>query len=954
VDVVVLDRDARPVRGLTKADFTVLEDGQPQEVVSFEAREIQSEPALPQEAVAEPVVSNHGSPGSGRVLALVLDDLGIAPLGMTDVKKAAAQWLRDQAEARDEITLVTTSGDAWWSDRIGRGRADFLSVLDRIKSRKQAAGSTSEQMSDWEAHRIDQEWDGEVSNRVVDRWLAAGVCLMTFDAETSRRLCRQRVVGLARQMQGFIAVHSRAVFDTIEQVSRGLAGGRGRKSIVLFSEGFVRDQGDRREAAAIDAVRRANAAVYFVDSRGLIGLIGAYQAAASGPPPEAKDVGVSIFEETTLATGGSENLALETGGFAVTNNNDLNAGLVRVANESAAYYLLGYQPSKPASEKWRKLQVRVDRPGVKVRARQGYFPTLPPAPPVARTKKGDDREPPKASQAPLDPALLTGEEGAIPLRLATYVSDAATPALARVRVALEVGAASFVVSDTEDGGKVTFDLMLLGASRDQRVVYPIHERIEATLRGKESRPEWWTFTRELQLPAGVSQLRALVRDVSTGRTGTVAQRFEVPALDGFRLSTPILSDRVEASVAGGQGTTLLVAHREFRREGYLHGQYEVFGAGPTPVQAGYSLRAADGSLVREEAATPIDPGPSGRLVRNLSLPLDGLPEGSYELQIHVDKGPGTPALEAREPFALAGGESRPTVAAKAEEPPTPPVDPRLIPILEKAGRYVLEFERQFRDLSVEEGYHQWLTEPNGVTQRVTRSDLVYVAMPGPFAFTCFRDVVEADGKAIPGRASRLATLFLRESGATAIEKANKILAESAAYNIGARRTINVPTLALSLLRPDNQRHFRFRLRGKARRSGREAVEVEFEYASRTALVSRANQEGLPAEGRYVIDPADGTVLATELVLRFPGSSASARINVTYVLDPGLKVFVPAEMKERYADSGVLLTPDDIYTSQKGSLTPRVFGGVTQTEARYSNYRRFTVTTNESATLPSPP
>jgi hypothetical protein len=322
----------------------------------------------------------------------------------------------------------------------------------------------------------------------------------------------------------------------------------------------------------------------------------------------------------------------------------------------------------------------------------------------------------------------------------------------------------------------------------------------------------------------------------------------------------------------------------------------------------------------------------------------------------------TPSARAQQPPSVPTFPTQAeaiTVDAKPEAAvgpggPAPVVDPRLVPILDKAGQYVLEFERQFRDLSVEESYHQWLTEPSGVTQRLTRSDLVYVAVPGPFAFTCFRDVVEVDGRPIPNRASRLATLFLRESGATALEKANKILAESAAYNIGARRTINVPTLALSLLRPDNQRHFRFRQRGKSRRSGRDAVEVEFTYADPAPLVRRTSQEGLPAQGRFFVDPADGTVLATELVLSFPGSSATAKINVAYELDPGLKLFVPAEMKERYADSGVLLTPADIDTSQKASLTPRVFGGVTQTEARYSKYRRFTVTTDEQANLPASP
>jgi VWFA-related protein len=854
VDVVVLGRDGQPVRGLTKADFTVLEDGQPQEVVSFEAREMQAGSAEAKAAVPEPVVSNE-TPRNGRVMALVLDDLGIGLLGMNAVRKAVARWLSDQADPRDEITLVTTSGDAWWSDRIDRGRGDLLAVLERVKGKKETGGSLNEQISDWEAHKIDEEWGSplakSLADQVVNRWFASGACFMPTvptvaedsAKEQAQRICLNRVGSVARQMRNAITTHSVAVFDTIERVSKGLAGGRGRKSIVLFSEGFLRELGERREAAAIDASRRANAAVYFVDSRGLIGLIGAFQAAASGPPPDPGSVGSQIFGETVLATGGSENLAEETGGFAITNNNDLNAGLVRAANDSASYYLLGYQPSRPPSDKWRKLQVRVDRPGVKVRARQGYFPTLPPA---VSAEKAESRQKPPGNQ--IDPALLAGgEDAGIPLHLASSVLDEAAPNLARVRVVVEVGTAPFMVTDTADGGKVTLDLMLLGASRDKGVVYPIRERIEATLRGTGSRPQWWTFTRDLQLPAGVAQVRALVRDVATGRMGTLTQRLEVPAVEGLRLAA----------------------------------------RAPSP-----------------QVVTPT---------------VAAKPEGAV-------------GLEATAPV----------------------VDPRLVPILDKAGQYVLEFERQFRDLSVEESYHQWLTQPSGVTQRVTRSDLVYVAMPGPFAFTCFRDVVEVDGKPLPGRASRLATLFLRESGATAVEKANKILAESAAYNIGARRTINVPTLALSTLRPDNQRHFRFRYRGKARRAGREAVEVEFAYTAQTALVRRTTQEGLPAEGRLFIDPADGTVLATELILSFPGTSASAKINVAYELDPGLKAFVPAEMKERYADSGVLLTPADLIESRKGDLTPRVFGGVTQTEARYSKYRRFTVTTDESATLPPSP
>jgi hypothetical protein len=140
----------------------------------------------------------------------------------------------------------------------------------------------------------------------------------------------------------------------------------------------------------------------------------------------------------------------------------------------------------------------------------------------------------------------------------------------------------------------------------------------------------------------------------------VAQRFEVPPVDSFRLSTPILSDRIETSSAGGRQAPVLAAHREFRPQGRLYCQYEVFGAGPpggrSAVVASYSLRRADGSLVREGPPTPIVAGENGRLVRMLGLSLDGLSEGGYELQIRVENGPGGPAIEAREPFVLTRGD----------------------------------------------------------------------------------------------------------------------------------------------------------------------------------------------------------------------------------------------------------------------------------------------------------
>ena len=145
------------MRGLTKEDFTLLEDGRRQTIVGFEARELTSPGRdAPREGggTDERVAENKGSSElGGRTFAFLLDDLGTEVLTMEEVKRAVTTWLHDKADPRDEVTLATTSGDAWWSDRVGRGGSDLLAVLKRVQGKKPRQ-PPSEWMTDWEAYRI--------------------------------------------------------------------------------------------------------------------------------------------------------------------------------------------------------------------------------------------------------------------------------------------------------------------------------------------------------------------------------------------------------------------------------------------------------------------------------------------------------------------------------------------------------------------------------------------------------------------------------------------------------------------------------------------------------------------------------------------------------------------------------------------------------------------------------
>ena len=121
-----------------------------------------------------------------------------------------------------------------------------------------------------------------------------------------------------------------------------------------------------------DAARRNNVAVYFVDARGLVATTSNFSA-SEGSPTDARDIGAT-FADIALDAEGAVSMAETTGGFAIRNTNDLAGGLERLSRESRTYYLIGYVPAdERADGRFREIDVKVKRPGVRVRARKGYY-----------------------------------------------------------------------------------------------------------------------------------------------------------------------------------------------------------------------------------------------------------------------------------------------------------------------------------------------------------------------------------------------------------------------------------------------------------------------------------------------------------------------------------------------------------------------------------------------------
>ena len=271
------------------------------------------------------------------------------------------------------------------------------------------------------------------------------------------------------------------------------------------------------------------------------------------------------------------------------------------------------------------------------------------------------------------------------------------------------------------------------------------------------------------------------------------------------------------------------------------------------------------------------------------------------------------------------------VAVSAQSARAPIAQP-LDTVLPRMFAYVEQFLRDLGTMVAEEQYIQSVRSAPGFnrggdTRRELRSDFLLVNVPGQ-GWTPFRDVFEADGRAVRDRQDRLTSLFLSGTTASTIEQARRIMDEGARYNIGGgTRNINVPTLALMYLGPDARSGVRF-TEGKADRSGDGRV-IEFLEVQRPTLIGTTGSRNLPAHGRLWVNDATGTITRTEL--RAEDTGVEAEVTVTFELDPTIGQWLPKRMEDRFKRRG-------------DSSEVR---GV----ATYSRFRRFQVSTTEELAPP---
>ncbi len=941
LDMVVRDKRGQPVLDLRQDEIQVSEDGTRCEVVSvrlIQGGAVRPAPmgpvgaATPPGAPEVPEAASSATPARSSLVVLVFDQLTLEPA-------------RRAREAANQFAQRAFPPDTWFAvAKIGHGirlLQTFTSNLADLPKAIEAATLGGDVTHD---SAISPGFDS-----ITDQALGASNALSGGALSGSNG----RFPELDQVKQGFAQAfdmaartqRGRASIAPLEAMVKGLEPVQGRKTLIYFSEGL---QLPPAVQASFDKLlsdaNRANVTIYSLDTRGLTikspteDTARRLATAASGadPSPIGATASIDYGADAILdalrglnVQANMETLALATGGFLIGNSNDLGPGLDRVAGELASYYEVAYVPPLNArSDRFRHIQAKVLRPGVSLRTRSGYFPSASGTPEV------------QARDLPLMSALQAATPPHDFDQRAQVLHYAAEGSERDALLLVEVPLADLQL--TKDQALKTYraHLSLVALVKDDlgRLVtrlshdWPLEgslDQAESVARGTV------TFRRSLRLAPGKYQLEAAVQDRESGRLSVKRFGFAIPSGGpGPILSSLSMLKRGEAAAGEGGPTTdplrvaavALVPDLEpALPQGTRDASFfvRVYPSGPEPVKATVEVRRDDQVVGRSEPELPAR-DEKGEVAWVGGLDPSRFPPGSYELSVTVRQGVDE-AVE-RVPFRI---DPRPGAANGPEV-----VDAALATVLDRAGQYVADYEQTFRNLVAEENYIQWENGNMGLARRVLRSDLVFTTTPGPIPWTCFRDVYEVDGQRVREREARLEKLFLQGS-ASAVAQASAIRRESSRYNLGsAVRNINVPTLPLLFLHPRNQMRFRFQRKGQRWISGVPGAEIEFTEVTEPTLVNDGHDEDLPGEGRFWIDTNRGTVLRSEVTFHFKPHRALARITTEYRPEPGLNIWVPAEMKERYEDLG----------------GKRVFGSTVEGWAKYSNYRRFTVSTEEKVVV----
>jgi VWFA-related protein len=527
VDVVVTDKQGKPVSGLKAEDFTVEEKGKKQRVTFFqtpeEAQQLNTPPQL-----GPGIYSNKPefrSPG-GPLTVLLLD--------------AANTPFRDQAYSRQEMLKYVTQ-----QFKPGM-RMGVFTLTNSLQVLQDFTGDPEVLLAALKKYRPQEQ----VLQNAVPPPVSAG-------AESLGQAQAAATAQVAAIAQGFQSVQvayalDRRVeitLDAMRSLARILGGIPGRKNIVWLTAAFpfelIPEERNVSEAElvadlpniqhkAVDTIaagsvagteRQSNAAkireaaaelataqvaIYPVDVRGLIsGVEFMREDAANRQTSTASDRAISRTSDVSASQETMKAVADETGGRVYINQNEVATGVALAMQDNTSSYTLGYYPEdKKWDGKYRSIRVKLARDGVQVRHRHGYFAIDP-------SQQKDRKPEQQVAEALRDNA---------PATLVTFSAQVKPGEKGKVAIAFLVDASTLSAEEVSGGKKLSFAYYAALFSPEGKMIENRSQKAEQTFKEDVYRQvlqQGILLKMDLDAKADKGQLRLAVQDLRTGMVGTI-------------------------------------------------------------------------------------------------------------------------------------------------------------------------------------------------------------------------------------------------------------------------------------------------------------------------------------------------------------------------------------------------------------------------------------------------
>lgn len=377
VDVYVTDSKGNRVKGLTRDDFQLFEDGRPMAITNFfsmdEGKPVTTGapllvvPNAENPAPAPEVTATLPNPEDQRLVLIVyVDNVNLRPFNRNRVLKDLRVFLNTKLRREDLVMLVSY-------DRSVHVRQQLTSDPSLINTQLVALEKISAQGTHADSERRD------ALQRIEEAQDAS------------------EALGYARSYAESQYNDLAFSIDALRDIVNGLAGMPGRKAVLYVSDGLqlivgqdvyyavqekFKDTTGITQSFDYDTSRRfreltstANAnrvTFYTIDAAGL--------RSYSSISAENQTPGQGVFIDQIQIQNVQSSIRLmadETGGKTIFNTNAFLPGLEKIAEDFRTYYSLGYSPQHAGDGRYHEIKVKLKKKGLTARNREGYRDKTP-------------------------------------------------------------------------------------------------------------------------------------------------------------------------------------------------------------------------------------------------------------------------------------------------------------------------------------------------------------------------------------------------------------------------------------------------------------------------------------------------------------------------------------------------------------------------------------------------